>query len=592
MSLLITAPVIIDLRVQEPAVPPGGKSVLPTPATAHMVLAGSQSHLAHLRQAPDERFPDGITITIRPGATAEQNVQLQATVVQAVSEGDVLLASFFARCDESMTGEGAIGIVFERADGSASAVERRLSVGGEWRQIFVPFQAEADFPAGTAQFCLRLGYDRQQLDIASLRVENYGAHIPLNHLPRTVVSYPGRDASADWRSAASARIERHRKGPVQIQIRDAAGRAVPGARVEVKQLKHSFSFGSCVDARLLMGGSSDSQHYRQVIENTFNAAVFENDMKWQALVGGVPAHTDSALAWLLERGFFVRGHNLVWPSWRWMPREIVALKDDPSALKARTEHHIRSIVAHFAGKLPEWDVVNEPYSEHDLIDALGGRQVMAHWYKLAHEADPACKLYLNDYGIFDAGRARNEHADHFYETIKFLKDSGAPIHGVGIQSHFSSDLPGPDDLNRTLDRFSSFGLPIQSTELSINLEDPDTQADYLRDYTTVLFAHPNVEGIMLWGFWAKRHWRPPAALWAGDWKIRPNGQAMVDLITKTWNTHASLTTDAAGQASVRGFYGEYSVVVQVHGRPVASTRQTLARAATSGPSPVWTVVLP
>jgi GH35 family endo-1,4-beta-xylanase len=592
MSLLITAPVIINLKAQEPTVPPGGRAVLAVPALAGLRLVGSQAQLATVEAGGEAesvgRFGEVVTVKIRPGATAEWNVQLMAATTADVSAGDVLLATFWARCDESMTGEGAIGVVFEGAKGDQQkAVERRLSVGGDWRQVFVPFRSPADFAAGEAQFCMRLGYDRQQLEIADLRVENYGKKLPLEHLPRTVVSYPGRAADSGWRREADARIERHRKGEIRIEVRDEAGRAVEGARVEVNLVRHAFGFGTCVDANLLMGSSADSQKYREIVEKHFNLTVFENDMKWPAVANGVPPVTDNAVAWLLERGFFVRGHNLVWPSWRWMPSQMQPYRDDPAALRQKTAEHITRTVKHFAGKLPEWDVVNEPYSEHDLIDALGGREILLEWYRLAHEADPACKLYLNDYGIFDAGRAVNEHADHFFETIKFLQDNGAPIHGVGIQSHFSSDLPGPEALLKTLDRFASFGLPIQSTELSINLEDRDTQADYLRDYMTVLFSHPKVEGIMLWGIWSKRHWRPQAALWGDDWAIRPNGQAYVDLLTKTWTTRELLTTDAAGGARARGFFGEYSLAVSVDGTPVVSSRQSLSR-----DGDVWIVVIP
>jgi endo-1,4-beta-xylanase len=31
------------------------------------------------------------------------------------------------------------------------------------------------------------------------------------------------------------------------------------------------------------------------------------------------------------------------------------------------------------------------------------------------------------------------------------------------------------------------------------------------------FAHPSVEGILMWGFWQGKHWRPNAFLWKKDW---------------------------------------------------------------------------
>ena len=82
-----------------------------------------------------------------------------------------------------------------------------------------------------------------------------------------------------------------------------------------------------------------------------------------------------------------------------------------------------------------------------------------------------------------------------------------------------------------LDQFSEFGLPIELTEASFSLDDRELQADYMRDFLIATFSHPNVQGIMLWGFWEKRHWRPQAALIASDWSdLRPHGQAWMDLV--------------------------------------------------------------
>ena len=50
---------------------------------------------------------------------------------------------------------------------------------------------------------------------------------------------------------------------------------------------------SCVWVWVLRDGgqsvldpSSDGDHYREIVEKNFNLAVFENDMKWQALYSG------------------------------------------------------------------------------------------------------------------------------------------------------------------------------------------------------------------------------------------------------------------------------------------------------------------
>jgi hypothetical protein len=78
-----------------------------------------------------------------------------------------------------------------------------------------------------------------------------------------------------------------------------------------------------------------------------------------------------------------------------------------------------------------------------------------------------------------------------------------------------------------------------------------------------MFSHPNVKGVMLWGFWAGRHWRPEGALYALDWTPRPIAQAWIDLVTKQWTTDETLPTDDRGTAQTRGFCGTYDLTVSI-----------------------------
>ena len=224
-------------------------------------------------------------------------------------------------------------------------------------------------------------------------------------------------------------------------------------------------------------------------------------------------------------------------------------------------------------------MVNEPYTNHDLIDLLGGPAVIAEWFGFAHQADPSCRLFLNDYGILESG-PEGAHTQHFYDTIKSLKESGAPIHGIGIQSHFGAALPSPMQVLLTLDKFAALGLPIELTELSLNLDDRQLQADYLRDFLIAAFSHPSVEGIMLWGFWESRHWRPQGALFDADWTLRPHGQAWMDLVHGEWRTNVQASTDAAGLAKVRGFCGNYQVTASVDGKTAKGELNLTSRGGT------------
>ena len=417
----------------------------------------------------------------------------------------------------------------------------------------------------SARVCLRLGYDRQTIEIGGIQIVNYGKTIKFEDLPRTDVSYAGRNEDAAWRRAALARIEKIRKADLRVAVVDGSGKPIPDATVQAVLTRHAFGFGSCVTVDHLLDPSPDAERYRKIVEQYFNVVVFENDMKWQALYGGISPRVDQALAWLLDRKIAVRGHNLFWPSWRWLPPQLKQTEDRPDELRAISKQHAIDVVSHFKGKLYQWDVVNEPYTNHDLIDLLGGQHVMVDWFNYAHQADPSCRLFLNDYGILEGG-PEGAHSKAFYQQIQYLKDNGAPIGGVGIQSHFAAALPSPLQLLQTLDRFTQLGMPIELTELSLNLDDRKLQADYMRDFLTAAFSHENVQGVMLWGFWEKRHWRPQGALYNADWTIRPHGQVWIDLVHKQWKTDEQKRTGADGHASIRGFFGTYDVTVTAGGK--------------------------
>jgi hypothetical protein len=77
----------------------------------------------------------------------------------------------------------------------------------------------------------------------------------------------------------------------------------------------------------------------------------------------------------------------------------------------------------------------------------------------------------------------------------------------------------------------------------------------------VEISHPKVDGILMWGFWEKRHWKPNAALVRKDWSLKPNGQAWMDLVHRQWTTNEQGKSDPDGAFKVRGFLGEYEITV-------------------------------
>lgn len=550
------------------ASPPPGQSLLPPDLLGAFTFDGTQKELGGLSfvNVKGQSFARAARVQTLSGALGEYNVTLTCPVVGAVKTGDVLLAHFWLRCQDSMTGEGYTHFAFEvNHEPFNKATEFSISALKDWKEVWVPFISPRNFPNGQARIAFWVGYDRQTIDIGGVSVVNFGTKVKLDDLPATKVTYIGRAPDAQWRKDALDRIEKIRKGNIDVYVTDAQGAPLAGAAVHAVLKQHAFGFGTCVDADLLVSDSADAQKYKQTILSLFNRAVFENEMKWQETYNGVPPDVDKALNWLRSHNITVRGHNLVWPGWQWLPDQLRQYRHDPAKLREITAKHITYMVSHFRGQLVDWDVVNEPFTNHDLIDLLGGRQIMVDWYNLAHQADPNCRLFINDFGILDGG-AHSEHRDNYYDNIKFLLARGAPLGGIGIQSHFGTELPAPADILKILDRFGKFNLPIESTEVSFNLHDRQLQADYLRDYMIALFSQPNVQDIILWGFWQKRHWRPEAGIFEDDWNPRPAAQVWIDLTQKQWSTDVTTDANAQGQTTIRGFYGTYDFTVSSGGK--------------------------
>ena len=61
-------------------------------------------------------------------------------------------------------------------------------------------------------------------------------------------------------------------------------------------------------------------------------------------------------------------------------------------------------------------MINEPYSNHDIMD-LSGERVMVDWFLAARRNLPQAPLYLNDYSILSNGGQDIAHQNHYERTI-------------------------------------------------------------------------------------------------------------------------------------------------------------------------------
>jgi endo-1,4-beta-xylanase len=209
----------------------------------------------------------------------------------------------------------------------------------------------------------------------------------------------------------------------------------------------------------------------------FNSLTAENVMK------PAPIHpeenryfwdnADKIVNFAQANGLKVRGHTLVWHSQTgdWMFKDSKGNPATKEVVLARLKDHITQVVTRYKGKVYAWDVLNEAvvddstkFLRESQWYKICGEEYIAKAFQWAHEADPDAKLFYNDYNTENPGKR-----DRIYRLLKQLLDAGVPVHGMGLQGHWSINNPTEKNLRESIEKFSSLGLKIQITELDVNI---------------------------------------------------------------------------------------------------------------------------
>lgn len=303
-----------------------------------------------------------------------------------------------------------------------------------------------------------------------------------------------------------------------------------------------------VGAAVALSSLSDPG-YVELLGEQFGVTTPTNHLKWDAVhpeptrydfTGG-----DATLAVAEANGIAMRGHTLAWyiqnPTWlterSWTRPEAEALLRD----------HIHTVVGRYAGRISEWDVVNEAFGADGSLrpnvwlDSIGP-DYLALAFQFAHEADPAARLFLNDFGA----EGPNAKSDAMLATAVALRDAGVPIHGIGFQFHvgYQSSTFVRDQWTTNLRRFSDAGFDVAVTELDAGIPLPATPmkldaqaATYVRVFEACL-AVTRCEEIVAWGFTDRDSWIPhqypgrgAACLYDDDLNPKPAYHAVRDLLS-------------------------------------------------------------
>jgi GH35 family endo-1,4-beta-xylanase len=308
--------------------------------------------------------------------------------------------------------------------------------------------------------------------------------------------------------------------------------------MEVEPLRAAASgSGKLVGAAVpssLLGDSRSSG----VLSRHFNYLTAEYEMKWGAIEATRGQNDfgagDAIVSYGQAMGMQIKGHALIWhnsvPGW------VPSLS--PADLRVAFEIHIRSVAEHFRGRVRAWDVVNEAINDGGTADTgqtenlrnsqwmrIMGPEFLTFAFKFAHEADPDARLYYNDYNI----ESGFKHESSMVLLKRLIKD-GAPIHGVGIQGHWSTANVPYAAIDKAIADYASLGLRVSITELDVTIrgaaggqlgaggrrgggtppspQDLKAQADAYARLFAIFNKHKDkLERVTFWGLSDRRSWR-------------------------------------------------------------------------------------
>lgn len=266
-----------------------------------------------------------------------------------------------------------------------------------------------------------------------------------------------------------------------------AGGAVSADR-DSPNLENTASFRQAFAGHFLIGTAlSKSQILGEedglldFVARQFSALTAENEMKWERIHPAEGVYywetADRLVKFCRANDIFLTGHTLIWHQQTpdWVFEDADGRPASRELLLARMEAHINTVIGHFGGAVPSWDVVNEALNDDGSMRDTKWRRIIgddyvAKAFEFAHRADPEARLYYNDYNLYQPDKRAGA-----VRLVKSIQDKGIPVHGIGMQGHYG--LGHPADLSLIEDSIQAFAAlgEVMITELDMTvLQFPDS----------------------------------------------------------------------------------------------------------------------
>jgi len=533
---------------------PVGKNIINTHKIKYIYSANELGQIVKIKGESPDSFSHKIITKEQPKFIYNLSTSIPLVKNAKYKKGTVFLLSFKAKSEKSSleTGEAKVLWILNQSDSHTDNLETTISLSPEWTTYYLPFESNKNIEKDDIKLVMQYGFRPQSFLIKNIKFEVFPYGTKISELPKTKISYAGMEKDAAWRKKAFDRIEKIRKGDFTIVFKDK-GNLVSNTKVQIHLKNHYFRFGAALNAQDIVDNNLEYKKFKQY----FNATVLENDLKIKRWKNRKRKDiTLRALDILKKDHIDVKGHVLVWPGLRYLPKEIEKIGNNPKKVTNYINNHVKNILRETKGKISHWDVVNEAYTNKYLQKITGSEKILYNAFRIVKRVQPEAKRFTNEYGIISKGGIDRQKQEWYFDFIKRIDEhTGGLVDGIGIQCHIGSDLTSPQKVLDILDYYATLKKEIAISEFTMAVQDPEIKEQYTRDFMIAAFSHPAVSEFMFWG--CMYNDRNKVDIFNNDGSLGIMGKAFYDLVHKKWTTDISKKTNNKGEIKARGFYGKY-----------------------------------
>lgn len=268
---------------------------------------------------------------------------------------------------------------------------------------------------------------------------------------------------------------------------------VEGIKSLCKEYDKYFPIGAAVNPEVI-------KSHAELLVKHFNSITPENEMKPASLHISETQYSfekaDILVDFARENNMKVRGHTLVWHNQTpdWFFEDKAGGPASRELLLKRMKEHIHTVTSRYKGSVYCWDVVNEAIEDSSSLYLrkskwlqMVGEDYIERAFEYTHESDPEALLFYNDYNEFEI-----EKSEKIFQLVKSLKDKNIPIHGIGMQGHWSIYGPSIEEIKRAIEKYAVLGLKLQITELDVSLYESNYKGTELKAPLSELLSKQEV----------------------------------------------------------------------------------------------------